>query len=78
VRAADLAVPGRHPLKADSAVIPALDALVDKAWSEEAKDCAQGALMQLTDRHRETIAAIDLDALHIMMSCECPSFSYVL
>jgi len=69
---------GCDALKADSAVIPALDALVDKAWSEEAKDCAQGALMQLTDRHRETIAAIDLDALHIMMSCECPHFSLVL
>ena len=29
--------------------IPWLDVLVDKAWSEEAKDCARGgALMQLT------------------------------
>jgi DNA-directed RNA polymerase specialized sigma24 family protein len=69
---------GCMALKADSAIIPALDVLVDKAWSEEAKDCARGALMQLTDRQRETVAAIDLDALHIMMSCECPHFSFVL
>ena len=63
--------PGAQLLKADGAVVPALDALVDKAWTEEAKDCARGALMQLTDRKRETIVAIDTDALHIMMSCEC-------
>ena len=61
---------GCDALKADSAVVDVLDALVDKAWSEEAKDCARGALMQLTDRHHETVAEIDLDALHIMMSCE--------
>ena len=64
---------GRAALTADSAVVDVLDALVDKAWSEEAKDCARGALMQLTDRHHETVAEIDLDALHIMMSCECSS-----
>ena len=63
---------GCEALKADSAVVPALDALVDKAWSEEARDCARGALMQLTDRKPlERMAEIDPDALHIMMSCEC-------
>ena len=61
---------GRAALTADSAVVDVLDVLVDKAWSEEAKDCARGALMQLTDRHHETVAEKDLDALHIMMSCE--------
>jgi hypothetical protein len=66
---------GSTALKANSAVVDALDALVDKAWSEGAKDCARGALMQLTDRHHETVVGIDLDALHIMMSCECiPAF----
>ena len=64
---------GCDALKADSAVVDVLDALVDKAWSEEAKDCARGALMQLTDRHHEAVAEVDLDALHIMMSCECSS-----
>ena len=71
--------PGCQALNADPAVIDALDALVDKAWSEEAKDCARGALMQLTERHRETIAAIDRDELHIMMSCKSSTaavFSY--
>ena len=63
---------------AEPAVEEALNTLVEQAWSEEAKDCARGALMQLTDRQRETVAAIDLDALHIMMSCECPHFSFVL
>ena len=38
---------GCDALKADSAaVIDVLDALVDKAWSEEAKDCARGALIR--------------------------------
>ena len=64
---------GRAALTADSAVVDVLDVLVDKAWSEEAKDCARGALMQLTDRHHEAVAEVDLDARHIMMSCECSS-----
>ena len=64
---------GRAALTSDSAIVDVLDALVDKAWSEEAKDCARGALMQLTDRHHETVAEVDLDALHIMMSCKCSS-----
>ena len=64
---------GCEALKAESAVVEAMDALVDKAWSEEAKDCARGALMQLTDRQHETVAEVDLDALHIMMSCEFES-----
>ena len=65
---------GCDALKADSAaVIDVLDALVDKAWSEEAKDCARGALMQLmqlTDRPRVVVAdtsKVDPDD-HIMMS----------
>jgi hypothetical protein len=62
---------GRAALTADSAVVDVLDVLVDKAWSEEAKDCARGALMQLTDRHHEAVAEVDLDARHIMMSCAC-------
>ena len=58
--------PGCEALKA-AGIVEALDALVDKAWTEEAKDSARGALMQLTDRHVE--ADIDPDALHIMISC---------
>jgi hypothetical protein len=42
--------PGCEALKADPAVIAGLEVLVERAWSEEAKDCARGALMQLTDR----------------------------
>ena len=47
--------PGCEALKADSAVVAALDALVGKAWSEEAKDCARGALMQLNHVFSETL-----------------------
>ena len=64
--------PGCEALK-DSDVIAALDVLVDSAWTEEAKDSAKGALMQLTDRHREGIAEVDMDSLHIMMSYQWDS-----
>ena len=43
-----LFAPGCEALKADPNVVVALDALVERAWSEEAKDSARGALMQLT------------------------------
>eukprot|EP01046_Picozoa_sp_COSAG06_P019444 COSAG06_NODE_1387_length_9616_cov_4.512136_2_plen_428_part_00 len=59
---------GREALKT-AGIVEILDELVDKAWSEGAKDCARGALMQLTDRHVEV--HVDPDALWIMMSCEC-------
>lgn len=40
--------PGRAALQSWSAeLVEALDTLVERAWSEEAKDCARGALMQL-------------------------------
>lgn len=54
----------------DTGVIEALDAVVDKAWSEEAKDCARGALMQLCPERIKHEAHAHND-LHIMMSCEC-------
>ena len=62
--------PGCEALKAAD-ITAVLDELVDKAWSEEAKDSARGALMQLTDRHREEVVEVDPDALHIMLSCAC-------
>jgi hypothetical protein len=66
--------PGCKALQAAPGVVEALDALVEQAWSEEAKDCARGALMQLTDRwhpHTGGGGGGGVDALHIMMSCEC-------
>ena len=39
--------PGCEVLKNNSAVVEALDALADKGWSDEAKQCAHAALMQL-------------------------------
>ena len=62
--------PGCEALKAAD-ITAVLDELVDKAWSEEAKDSARGALMQLTDRHREVVVEVDPDMLHIMLSCAC-------
>jgi hypothetical protein len=65
-----LFAPGCEALKS-AGIVEALDALVDKAWTEEAKDSARGALMQLTDRHREVVVEVDPDMLHIMLSCAC-------
>ena len=61
--------PGGEALKKNPDVVSALDALVDKAWSEEAKVCARGALKQLCPERGEAVE-VDLDALHIMMSCK--------
>jgi hypothetical protein len=61
--------PGCEALRAAD-ITEVLDQLVDKAWSEEAKDSARGALMQLTDRHREVPTVVDPDARHVMLSCE--------
>ena len=61
--------PGCEALKVASGVIEALDALVEKAWTEEAKNCARGTLMQLTERQAQV--TVDTDALHIMVSCAC-------
>lgn len=49
---------GCEALKQDPAVVDALDALVERAWTEEAKDCARGALVQLTDRLPESAVAM--------------------
>ena len=58
--------PGCDALKANEAVMQALATLKDKAWSDEAKVCAEGAIMALIPpEHHE-----DILALHIMMSCE--------
>ena len=66
---------GCEALKANEAVIQALSTLKDKAWSEEAKICAEGALMALIppEHHGEAV-----NAPHIMMSCECTSVSAVI
>ncbi len=62
--------PGCEALKATPGVVEALDTLVEQARTEEAKDCARGALLQLTDRHMQV--AVDPDAGHVMMSCAYP------
>eukprot|EP01043_Picozoa_sp_COSAG02_P062726 COSAG02_NODE_8725_length_2462_cov_1.635633_2_plen_623_part_00 len=61
--------PGCDALKAATGVVTALHALIGEAWTEEAKDCARGALMQLTGQHVGVV--VDTDALHIMVSCAC-------
>jgi len=63
--------PGGEALKENPDVVTTLDMLEDKAWSEEAKVCARGALKQLCpERPIGLRIEIDLDALHIMMSCK--------
>ena len=67
--------PGCDALRAHSGMVEALDALVELAWSEEAKDCVRGALMQMAERPPEPIAGgggggDDDELLHIMVSCK--------
>ena len=64
--------PGCEALKENEHVLQALSALKDKAWSEEAKICAEGALMALIPPERDHK---EIEALHIMMSCECTPVS---
>ena len=60
---------GCEALKANEAVMQVLLALKDKAWSDEAKLCAEGVLMALIPTEHHEID--DAEAFHIMMSCEC-------
>lgn len=69
--------PGCAALKANPDVIKALDNTVDNAWSEEAKICARGALKQLCPE-RNVVIEINLEALHIMMSCEFIAYLLLL
>jgi hypothetical protein len=51
--------------------VKALDELVETGWSEEAKECASGALRQLCpERKKAVVVEVDPDARHIMLSCE--------
>jgi hypothetical protein len=56
-------------LKADSELIDAVKALVDKGWTDKAKETAARALSTF---HPEKIVkvVVDEDSLHIMMSCK--------
>ena len=55
-------------------MVKALDEIVDKTGlSEEAKECAYGALMQLCPERKKVVLIEDPDALHIMMSCKMDS-----
>jgi len=58
---------GREALTVNETLMQALLTLKDEAWSEEAKVCAEGAIMALIPpEHHE----VGLEARHIMMSCE--------
>ena len=63
--------PGCEVLKANPAVVEALDALVDKAWTEEAKQCAHAVLMQLCPeriKHSEQQSGGNGTGGHVMIS----------
>lgn len=68
---------GRDHLKANPEVVSALDTMKDKAWSEEAKICVEGALKQLCPERYQKSVVIDPDSKHIMMSCEYHPFAAV-
>ena len=57
---------GRAVLLSDPTVVQALEQVADQGWSEEARECARGALSALSDR--EVSADVDEDRLHLMVS----------
>jgi hypothetical protein len=54
-------------LKADSKLIDAVKALVDKGWTDKAKETAARTLATF---YPEQIGKVVVDSLHIMMSCK--------
>ena len=61
---------GREALLADPSVVPALRAVKESGWSEEAKDFAAVALLAL--ENKELHAAAE-GQKHVMLSCACAS-----
>eukprot|EP01048_Picozoa_sp_COSAG05_P018251 COSAG05_NODE_2639_length_2813_cov_1.688651_2_plen_151_part_00 len=64
--------PGCEALKI-AEICETLEVLVDKAWTDEAKDSARAAVAQLTGNKPgpDININIDIDAMHIMISCKC-------
>ena len=58
--------PGCEALKENEAIIQALSILKDKAWSEEARICAAGALIALMPPEPEPL--LDGEEKHVMLS----------
>ena len=58
--------PGCEALKENEAIIQALSILKDKAWSEEARICAEGALIALMPPEPEPLP--DGEEKHVMLS----------
>ena len=48
----------------------ALREVVDKGWTDEAREHAAGALMALSDHQPDVERAVDPGQRHVMMSCE--------
>jgi hypothetical protein len=64
-----LFVEGREALLADPSVVPALETLAKDALSQEAAECAQGALMALGLRQVDSTSADGEEGpRHIMLS----------
>ena len=59
----------REVLKADSELIDAVKALVDKGWTNEAKETAARTLATFYPEQLVKFV-VDEDSLHIMMSCK--------
>ena len=57
-------------LKADSKLIDAVKALVDKGWTDKAKETAARTLATFYPDQLVKFVVDDKDSLHIMMSCE--------
>jgi hypothetical protein len=57
-------------LKADSELIDAVKALVDKGWTKEAKETAARTLSTFYPEQLVKFVVDDKDSLHIMMSCK--------
>ena len=60
--------PGREALLQEPSVVDALQEVVDKGWTDEAKEHAAGALMALSDHQPDAERAVAPDQRHVMMS----------
>ena len=68
--------PGREALLQEPSVMDALREVVDKGWTDEAKEYAAGALMALSDHQPDAEHAVDPGQRHVMMSCESAVVSF--
>lgn len=62
---------GAEALRQDSSTMDALREVAERGWSDEAKHCAAGAIMALSDEKPSGGIEDDGSSKHIMISYQC-------